>query len=120
MRDHVRRWSRFAVVVCIAGFFFILGDVHSSPLATDEQDSTAKDAREPNGQKTSRDLRGQTLNVSAPAETPIGPKWWPSRYGADDQRGAANLMNADHVVEAAKLIHTGQTYQLGRVYEREM
>src|SRR5262245_49123876 len=22
-------------------------------------------------------------------ETPIGPKWWPSEWGADDERGAA-------------------------------
>ena len=25
-------------------------------------------------------------------ETPIGSKWWPSRWGAQDQRGAANLI----------------------------
>ena len=29
-------------------------------------------------------------------------------------------MNAERVVEAAKLIQSGKTYQLGRVYEREM
>src|SRR4051812_186739 len=25
-------------------------------------------------------------------ETPIGTRWWPSPWGADDQRGAANRM----------------------------
>jgi kynurenine formamidase len=54
------------------------------------------------------------------ADTPIGKKWWPSRWGADDQRGAANLMTAEHVLEATKLIRTGKVYHLGRVYEREM
>ena len=53
-------------------------------------------------------------------ETPIGPKWWPSEWGADDQRGAANRMTADKVLEANKLIKTGKVYQLGRVYERGM
>jgi kynurenine formamidase len=54
------------------------------------------------------------------AETPIGPKWWPSRWGADDQRGSANLMSPQKVLEAASLIRTGKIYSLGRVYERDM
>src|SRR6516225_5318652 len=53
-------------------------------------------------------------------ETPIGPKWWPSEWGADDQRGAANRLTADKVLEAKKLIKTGKVYQLGRLYERGM
>jgi kynurenine formamidase len=53
-------------------------------------------------------------------ETPIGPKWWPGEWGADDQRGAANRMTADKVLEANRLIKTGKVYQLGRVYERGM
>lgn len=53
-------------------------------------------------------------------ETPIGPKWWPSKWGVEDQRGAANLMTPERVLEAAKLIRTGKVYQLGRVYERDM
>jgi len=63
---------------------------------------------------------GSASSSEEAKETPIGPKWWPSRYGPDDQRGAANLMTAERALEAAKLIRTGQTYQLGRVYEREM
>src|SRR5205814_6205232 len=30
--------------------------------------------------------------IAQEPETPIGPKWWPSEYGADDQRGAANRL----------------------------
>ncbi len=52
--------------------------------------------------------------------TPIGAKWWPSKWGADDQRGAANLMTPEKVLEATSLIKTGQVFQLGRVYERDM
>ncbi len=53
-------------------------------------------------------------------ETPIGPRWWPSKWGADDQRGAANLMTPQKVLEATQLIESGEIYQLGRVYERDM
>src|SRR5437667_3489076 len=53
-------------------------------------------------------------------ETPIGPKWWPSEWGADDQRGAANRLTPAKVLEAGKLITTGKIYSLGRVYERGM
>ena len=53
-------------------------------------------------------------------ETPIGAKWWPSKWGADDQRGAANLLTPEKVLEARSLITTGKVYQLGRVYEHGM
>jgi kynurenine formamidase len=56
----------------------------------------------------------------AGAETPIGPKWWPSEWGPDDQRGAANRQTADKVLEAKDLIKTGKVYQLGRPYEHGM
>ena len=53
-------------------------------------------------------------------ETPIGPKWWPSKWGADDQRGAANLLTEKKVLEAKQCITAGKVYQLGRVYEHGM
>jgi len=64
----------------------------------------------------------QVFGQSGPqhTETPIGPKWWPSRWGADDQRGAANLITRDKVVEAGRLITQGQVFSLGRVYEHGM
>jgi kynurenine formamidase len=54
------------------------------------------------------------------SETPIGSRWWPSKWGADDQRGAANLMTPAKVLEASRLITRGKVYSLGRVYERDM
>jgi kynurenine formamidase len=46
--------------------------------------------------------------------------WYPSRWGAEDQRGAANRITPAKVLEAKSLIMRGQTYQLGRVYEAGM
>ena len=43
--------------------------------------------------------------------------WYPSRWGADDQRGAANRLTPAKVLEAKALIAKGTIYQLGRVYE---
>lgn len=54
------------------------------------------------------------------APSPIGEKFWPSEFGPDDQRGAANRITPETVVGAARLIQTGQVYQLGRVYEYGM
>lgn len=39
--------------------------------------------------------------------------WYPSKYGADDEIGAANLLSPAKVLEAAQLITTGKTYALG-------
>lgn len=49
---------------------------------------------------------------------PPGPdKRCPSKWGADDQRGAANLMSPDAVMKAAGLIRQGKVYELGKVLE---
>jgi hypothetical protein len=47
-------------------------------------------------------------------------KWWPSEWGADDQRGAANRITAKKVRQGSRLIKQGRIYQLGRVYEPGM
>ena len=52
--------------------------------------------------------------------TPIGEKFWPSEFGAADQRGAANRITPAKVVRAARLVNQGQVYQLGRLYEHGM
>lgn len=54
------------------------------------------------------------------AQTPAGPEWWPSPWGAEDERGAANLLTPERVLEAASLIRNGQVYELGRNYESGM
>ena len=47
-------------------------------------------------------------------------RWYPSRWGADDQRGAANRITPAKVLQAKELITQGRVYQLGRVYEAGM
>src|SRR5690349_22644002 len=39
----------------------------------------------------------------------------PSKWGAGDQRGSANMMKPDTVLRAAKLIRTGEVFELGAV-----
>ena len=41
----------------------------------------------------------------------------PSRWGADDEIGNANLISAESVLAASKLIRTGKTYSLGIVID---
>ncbi len=58
---------------------------------------------------------------SKPAvKNPIGDKFWPSEFGANDQRGATNRITPQKVAGAARLVKSGQIYQLGRVYEHGM
>lgn len=56
----------------------------------------------------------------ASAQTPAGPEWWPSEWGPDDERGAANLVTPAKVLEAVSLIREGRIYELGRQYEPRM
>lgn len=57
---------------------------------------------------------------------PVQPKvdlvgdWYPSVWGKADQRGAANRLTPQKVLEAGQLIRTGLVYQLGRLYEAGM
>ncbi len=52
--------------------------------------------------------------------TPIGAKWWPSEWGPTDERGAANRLTDEKVLEATRLIRKGKVYSLGRLYEHGM
>jgi kynurenine formamidase len=49
---------------------------------------------------------------------PLSNQWWPSPWGAQDQRGACNRITPAKVVEAARLVKTGKVYPLGRVLQR--
>ncbi|MBI5618574.1 MAG: cyclase family protein [Gammaproteobacteria bacterium] len=43
--------------------------------------------------------------------------WWPSRYGADDERGTLNEIAPAVVAAAAALVVTGEVVDLGRVLD---
>jgi kynurenine formamidase len=49
-----------------------------------------------------------------------GERWYPSPWGAADERGAANRITPAKVLEARDLITRGSVYQLGRAYEAAM
>jgi kynurenine formamidase len=44
----------------------------------------------------------------------------PSKWGADDQRGSGNHMGPESVLKAARLIKTGQVFELGRVLQEDI
>ncbi len=44
----------------------------------------------------------------------------PSKWGAGDQRGSANLMSPQTVLRASKLIRSGEVFELGRVLSPAM
>lgn len=46
--------------------------------------------------------------------------WYPSRWGADDQRGNGNLQGPHKVVEALGLIRTGAIVPLGHRYDAQI
>jgi kynurenine formamidase len=62
----------------------------------------------------------QAQQAAGSGDTPIGPKWWPSRWGPQDEAGASNWITPQKVLEAARLIKTGKIYRIGRVYEAGM
>ena len=63
--------------------------------------------------------------ASAPAAAqswhpPSDSQRCPSKWGAADQRGAANHMKPETVLRATRLIKTGQVFELGRVLNESM
>jgi kynurenine formamidase len=66
-------------------------------------------------------LCGVSAAASAQTWTPPAPDArCPSRWGAADERGAANLVTAESVLAASKLIKTGEVIELGRVLAADM
>ena len=57
---------------------------------------------------------------NADAQTREKGPWWPSPHGPKDQAGNSNFITPEKILKALRLAKTGQTYELGRVYEAEM
>lgn len=47
-------------------------------------------------------------------------KWWPSKYGPDDQIGMLNEIGPDKVIKAIRLVTQGKTYDLGRTLDKDI
>jgi kynurenine formamidase len=54
-----------------------------------------------------------SMSAQAQPSWAQNPDWCKSKYGPTDEIGAANLMTPALAAEAAKLVKTGKTYQLG-------
>jgi len=50
----------------------------------------------------------------------IPEKWWPSKWGPDDERGANNLITSEVIMSALKIPKTGQVYKLTKPYTNHM
>jgi kynurenine formamidase len=57
---------------------------------------------------------------SALAQTREAGPWWPSPHGAGDQAGASNYVTPQKIISALQIPRTGQTYELGHMYEASM
>lgn len=68
-------------------------------------------------------LAGVLASTLASAESwqpPTPEQRCPSKWGANDERGAANYMSPQNVLRATQSIKTGQVFELGRVLEANM
>ena len=57
--------------------------------------------------------------LAAPALAAEAP-WWPSEWGADDQRGSANRVTPERILAALRLAREGRVYPIGQPYEADM
>ncbi len=58
--------------------------------------------------------------LTGDAQTREQGPWWPSPHGPTDQAGASNYITPVKILEALQIPKTGQTYELGHVYEASM
>jgi kynurenine formamidase len=63
---------------------------------------------------------GQGLAAAQTWQPPADSQRCPSKWGAGDQRGSGNHMKPETVLRAARLIKTGEVFELGRVLAEGM
>jgi kynurenine formamidase len=51
------------------------------------------------------------------AEGLLPEKWWPSKWGPDDEKGSFNLITPERVKAALKVVKTGKIYRLSKPYD---
>src|SRR5262249_26040711 len=67
-----------------------------------------------------RDGTGMVKSVQAAPPQSRAPRWWPSKYGADDQAGALNEIAPAKVLEAVHLVRRGRVYDLAHVLHQDI
>ncbi len=63
---------------------------------------------------------GALASQAATGQTREQGPWWPSPHGPQDQVGSANYVTPAKVITALSIPRTGQTYELGHIYEQGM
>lgn len=63
---------------------------------------------------------GSSSIISEANAQPATEKWWPSRWGAQDEAGATNWITPQKVLDASRSIKDGKVYRIGRNYESGM
>ena len=58
-------------------------------------------------------LLGAALALASSLGAQAADSFYPSKWGAEDELGAANLNSAERALAATKLVTTGKTYRLG-------
>ena len=61
-----------------------------------------------------------TSPLTGVAQTREEGPWWPSPHGPDDQAGASNHVTPAKILQALQIPETGETYELGHMYEASM
>jgi kynurenine formamidase len=62
-------------------------------------------------------VRSELDKVAYDGRGGASPRWWPSRYGVDDQAGACNELTPERTLAALSLPRTGQAIELGQLLE---
>ena len=63
---------------------------------------------------------GSNIAYAQSWQPPADNQRCPSKWGSGDQRGSGNHMNSETVLRAARLIRTGEVFELGRVLSESM
>jgi kynurenine formamidase len=65
-------------------------------------------------------IRNIKISHAGPAEGLLPEKWWPSKWGADDEKGSFNLITPERVKASLKLVKTGKIYRLSKPYDNKI
>lgn len=65
-------------------------------------------------------MTGKSSDEPADASPALGANWYPSRWGANDQRGNGNLQGPHKVMQALALARTGAIVSLGHRYDAQI
>ena len=54
------------------------------------------------------------------SDKPFAENWWPTEWGKDDKAGAINRITPEYVMKVMKLVKTGKSTTLGKVYSKDI